>query len=1258
MILSTFMSSLDYPKTSMFKQTSSLENDPSNNSETISNSETTLKEGGEFSFHPLTPTIINDDSSKAYTKALKYAIENKDIKNIALTGSYGSGKSSVLKTFFAKNQQLKYLKISLASFNQEDFGFEEEQREVKEENRKADKPEEGFTSDENLERLLELSILQQIFYHVSHDKIPDSRFKRIKSLGQEEMLDFSLLFIIWFISIWYLFFPNMISLAFSNRLDTDIIKLLAIFVFLTGLGKFVIHIKRIYNNSKLNRLNIQSGEIEIDKGVDHSILNKHIDEIIYFFEVNSYNIVVIEDLDRFDNPMIFSKLREINLLINSSEQVDKHIVFIYAIRDNLFGDSSRTKFFDFIIPVIPVVNHSNSNGFLKKYFKEIKKGEKPGEDYIEKISSFISDMRLLNNIFNEYLIYRNNISESLSQSSKQQEILFSLIVCKNFFPREFMRLTKGRGELHDILNRRKAYLNIISEDLKKEMLQVSREIDAFQAERVKSVNELKFIYIQRLQEKLSNPLGVFNDNSFLDFPSLQKLKLEEFEKFINSSRIKYRQVTGNPLHYHANIQDAYFEGGLKALEVEGELTFQERLNIVKNKENLESKLAKLERLEKELLDIETWDISKIISKISDTSIFGSYSKNPLVIFLIKEGYLKEEYAGYISYFYEGEFTEGDNKFYQSILAGLQQPWTFKLINVENIINKTHIKYFKEKHILNFHLVQYLLVNRFKFPLKAKLLIETLSDGSENSKIFFKEYIDQGSAVVPYVKVLSGQWKGLWNFVSKDDQITVEKKREYFSLILQHASQEDLRFFAVNSTLVQDLTIEQHFFNSNYKVSDSKWKEIFDDLKLKMRSLDLPQQKQEALFEFIFNNRYFVYNLHNFHLFFTKFCNEKITFEEFMAKPLDTVLDSKCEPLIQIFSENKNSLVESLYLNASVQGSKMSQMLFTDLLESSQITEENKDRLIKEVNGQASLKDISNENLWHSLLKERKIVPTWENVQRYFKKTGSEISEDLLGYLNEISNVDKLISDPFNSTEETEALETKIFECNDLEIEPYKKLTHQLFDRPWKILDIKDLSKEKLMWLIDQKYLSFTEEIFNSLKLNKENLSLHFIEKEQKGFREVLEDISLNETLSSEIFASRKIRKHIKCEMLILKKDFLTSIKNDKLKSLISAFLLLNPAIKELELDDMKKFIQWTVNLQDKIDLTLKYQHLLNSESLRDILTVFPYKVKRVLSGAKHLKLQKSKASIEFGRLLEGHNIAGLKISSEENELRIIGKRKR
>ncbi|MCX7283841.1 MAG: hypothetical protein NTX28_07330 [Novosphingobium sp.] len=65
-------------------------------------------------FVNLAPTDTADVAG-VYAKALKAAIEDPKVSNIALTGPYGSGKSSIIQSFLKQNE-ISALQISLAAF--------------------------------------------------------------------------------------------------------------------------------------------------------------------------------------------------------------------------------------------------------------------------------------------------------------------------------------------------------------------------------------------------------------------------------------------------------------------------------------------------------------------------------------------------------------------------------------------------------------------------------------------------------------------------------------------------------------------------------------------------------------------------------------------------------------------------------------------------------------------------------------------------------------------------------------------------------------------------------------------------------------------------------------------------------------------------------------------------------------------------------------------------------------------------------------
>ena len=376
----------------------------------------------ESKYHSLTPTNCADNC-EVYIDALQEALQNPDIKNVAVTGPYGSGKSSVIRTFFDRRNgelKLKYLTITLATF----------------------KPEKGSTS--SVERCaIESSILEQLFYHEKDSNIPDSRFKKIHKQPRKKLFLYALVATLYISLVVFLFFPAFLkNWIFGIDINPDILLWFNRAAFLLCIigAIFVLYkIARILLGLSVKRLNFKSAEVELDSNNKKSILNHHIDEIIYFFDVTGCDIVILEDLDRFENQEIFTKLREINYLINNSKKVEQKVVFIYALKDEMFHDKDRTKFFDFIIPIVPIINSSNYSEILRKEFLTDSQKTDITEDVINDISLFIDDMRLLYNIINEYKIYNQRMSACTFDNNR----LLAMIAYKNLFPKDFTQLSQG-----------------------------------------------------------------------------------------------------------------------------------------------------------------------------------------------------------------------------------------------------------------------------------------------------------------------------------------------------------------------------------------------------------------------------------------------------------------------------------------------------------------------------------------------------------------------------------------------------------------------------------------------------------------------------------------------------------------------------------------------------------------------------------------------------------------------------------------------
>lgn len=435
-----------------------------------------------FLYKALTPTD-SAEQVEEYLEALTWALQQKDIHNIALAGAYGSGKSSIIETFLRREREKKRtivdrlrsrnqrisaisMKISMAEFEiwKEDAGKQEKTR----------------RHDDSSQTLNEVSewILKQIFYKVESNEIPQSRYHKLcrRAFWSDYTSVALALFLI--VSLIFLFVPftldRMLALvdwiALQGAFSTVMGALtLCLFVTLVLAGA-VYKWRFLFSNLKLKGLKLPAGTGIESERESESVFNRHLDEIVYFFEVTKYRVVFFEDLDRLDEPNLFVRLRELNTLLNNSNAISKKpVVFVYAVRDDLFGKEDRTKFFDFIIPVIPIINTTNSREvlleWLRKEQEKDKRGHNISEQFMRDVSPYIADMRILRNICNEFLIYKGTLKKSRNTALADHKI-FAMILFKNLYPQDFAHIQGEQGIIKEVFAGKASYRKEKEKDLR------------------------------------------------------------------------------------------------------------------------------------------------------------------------------------------------------------------------------------------------------------------------------------------------------------------------------------------------------------------------------------------------------------------------------------------------------------------------------------------------------------------------------------------------------------------------------------------------------------------------------------------------------------------------------------------------------------------------------------------------------------------------------------------------------------------------
>lgn len=398
---------------------------------------------------PLTP-IHDADDIAPYANRMRLAMDDFRILNIAVTGRFGAGKSSFLKTYF---KDAKVLWISLAPFINTlphigGKGY--------------------FKNKEQLGRKLEASVLQQMFYTAKAEELPFSRFARICNNGVGTYLLASSIIITALFSVLSIVQPATLWCHVSRLfgVDSDRGFALGVMVGVFPMVAIVAWFCDFVRKARiLARVNALCAEIEMGKSSHDLAFNRALDEVIYHFQRIRYEAVIFEDLDRFPDTFIFAKLKEVNQLVNATRDINWHhkpIKFIYAVRDTILGDVERVKFFDYILPIVPSMTSANSKDIFVDCMKRVLKTDILSTEIdglIRTVAPYIYDRRLLHNICNEYAVFKDRLGDDLSAVK-----LLAYVLYKNILPEDFEALQEGHGVLSDLIKHKN---QLASDEIKK-----------------------------------------------------------------------------------------------------------------------------------------------------------------------------------------------------------------------------------------------------------------------------------------------------------------------------------------------------------------------------------------------------------------------------------------------------------------------------------------------------------------------------------------------------------------------------------------------------------------------------------------------------------------------------------------------------------------------------------------------------------------------------------------------------------------------
>lgn len=1009
--------------------------------------------------HSLTPVLI-DPSTKQHIPVdkLRDCLQDEAIYNIALTGPFGSGKSSVIKTLVKEEKDnYRFLEISLATLDAK--GKEPDNNGIKEEKNvdisstssentstlidSDSKPskEEADAKDVQLSKRIEMGILQQLVYREEEKTLPNSRFRRIHYFKEDEHTPIVIMTLLAVLCIAVAFEPSFLKIDTLCRIFNlgdynvcfDFIAMGYLFYF----SWVLLHwLYKKYWGSKFSKLNLTDGEIEVKES--GSIFNEHLEEIIYFFQATDYNVVILEDLDRFDNPLVYLKLRELNYLLRYSKVIKRRIVFVYSVKDDMFSDASRTKFFDYIIPVIPIMNMSNAEGLLKEELRKVGYTDIKDED-LSDIAGFIDDMRLLYNIVNEYDQYR---AQLISGSSKLDSTkLLASIVYKNYYPDEYALMHQQKGRIADCLDKKKDFITFA----KNERIEKGKELakDDWEAKQKSihlSLKELRtlymFEYLNEINVKDLNNI-VIEGSAYLPKDIIESEVL--FEKLIGSQTVNIGRSTMSRMQ---SITISFDELQKKVSEIP----------YVKRKEaisdvgcNIEQTLADYELQEDA---INNYTLQELLMKfnINTTKEYQELNLVPMEEMFLRRGYISEDYYDYISYFHAGMITENDRQLLLEMKLDKKPSYSRKIDKIDNFMAKLPGYVYNTDSILNLQVVDWLAGDSTK-NREILMVVKRIKESNKNLKFLidfnrekwqFKDRINKA-----YMHRYAEE---AWNHIVSWD---IKEDKDILRLIwLQWAPITD----------VKDAQLE--WMNNNYGFISLHVREIGLDKatqllgKAKVTSLD---NSSPELIDNMVKMSAYVVNDKNLTEIYNRYTGEKTLVGSVTYAMLKKV---EIEPFQKYVAAHINEAVKSLSILKNEPEETQIELTNDESLDNSiwYTFTATQSTLISDVSYVAS------DNRIKQLFEMRHIVPSWKNVAFYIGKYG--VDNLIISFISDY--IEDLVNAPLNITLAEKIILFRVLVLkNNLPLEDFKKLA-KFFDMKVNEThrdDLEDIDDDRLAYLI-------------------------------------------------------------------------------------------------------------------------------------------------------------------------------------------------
>lgn len=1061
----------------------------------------------DYKFQKLTP--IQDVKMGIYENALDFVFANEDIRNVAVSGSYGAGKSSMIETYKKAHPEMKFLSISLAHFEEEQQKEKQDEKAGEVSDKKDEEPSaELYNESKQIESLLEGKILNQLIHQIDPDRIPQTNFRIKRAWNRETLWGYTwwgigFIILLSFLTLHGKWCELVEGLSGANRnkyleftTSQDAVLLAGMF-FLAMLMQAIFFLLKTQKEKKfLKKISVQGNDIEIFEESADSYFDKYLNEVIYLFENSGADAIVFEDMDRFNTNQIFEKLREINTLI--AKRSMKPLRFIYLLRDDIFVSKDRTKFFDFIIPIVPVVDGSNSYDKFLDVFKEGGIDTLFSGDFLQGLSLYVDDMRILKNIYNEFMVYYNRLA--MEKVELNPDKLLAMVVYKNIFPRDFGELQLQRGYVHALFWKKEKYRADEVKKLQSQIAEYREKIKMLKDEISNDIDELQAIYFT-VDERIS--VGNKEETDFA--------KKSDFIKAVKEASYKVLKYDS----YYGRWKD--FDATSHFRKIDQNKSYLDRKQRLEQKEadGVRKSENQIRLLEEKSLELQSAYLKDIINRENADEIFKASYVNelneedtfkvvrrspyfPLIRYLIKNGYIDETYPDYMTYFYPNSISSEDKNFLRSITDEKAKEYSYPIKNPELIISWLREVDFDAEEVLNFGLLDYLLEHAKEYEKQLNRFFNLIYNMQPEK--FVLQYVIRNKNVGAFAKRLNERWPGAVSWILSTDILLPARKKYVVETLCN--SCDSVIAACDTENCISDFVENDTTFLALDDVNVPLLIEGFAVLGIKFKEIDYSSANQELLSE-VYKMDMYELNLVNIEMILRNIYG--ISEEELKRERMMTLIFAQGDlPLAEYAEIHLDKCINIVLQVTEYVVDSEDIVLF--ILNKEDVAVETKEKYIaRQQTLIGELEKVETKDIWGKLLENNKVLASPKNVFTYYYESGEELDEYLVDFMNRNlvdlkSGIEYL---KVKYTEEAQRdLRNAFLRCNALEDQVYEN-TMKAFGMKYSGLSSTNIQIRKMEILIKNHIVIMNADTLEFMRASYSDCVLLFIKKNLPNYVETI-----------------------------------------------------------------------------------------------------------------------------------------------------------